>query len=106
MAVPRVVSGERPRILQHIIHVAVMDVSSNYKGRAMRDMKRVPDSGKVEPLSKKWVSNSEARKYLGCSAGYLQNLRETGRLPYHKVRSMIFYKVSSIDRLIEKGKVY
>ena len=61
--------------------------------------------GRMEPLEKKWVTNEEAQAYLGVSKGFMQNLREKGKLPYYKVGSVVFYRVEDIDRLIEDGKV-
>ncbi len=60
---------------------------------------------KVDTLSKKWLSNSEAQSYLGVSAGFLQNLRETAKIPFSKVGQVIFYKVADIDRLIERNRI-
>ena len=61
--------------------------------------------GRMEPLEKKWVSNSEAQAYLGVSAGFLQNLRDTGKLSYYKVGQVIFYRVRDIDRLLETNRI-
>lgn len=60
---------------------------------------------KVEPLSKKWLSNREAQEYLGTSAGFLQNLRDTAQVSFYKVGQTIFYKVADLDRLIEKNRI-
>ena len=38
--------------------------------------------GRMEPLEKKWVSNEEAQAYLGVSKGFMQNLREKGKIRF------------------------
>lgn len=60
---------------------------------------------KVEPVEKKWMSNSEAQAYLGVSAGFLQNQRQAGRLRHYKVGSVIFYRVKDLDSLIERNRI-
>ena len=60
---------------------------------------------RVEALSKKWLSEPEAIVYLGKSAGFFANLRDTAQLPYYKVGKSIFYAVRDIDLLIEANRV-
>ena len=60
---------------------------------------------RVSELEKKWMSNSEAQAYLGVSAGFLANLRDTAKLSYYKVGKSLFYKVRDLDRLIERNRV-
>ena len=50
---------------------------------------------------KKWMRSAEVRKMLNISPGTLQNLRITGLLPFTKVGSLMFYKCTDIDNLLE-----
>ena len=60
---------------------------------------------KVDTIQKKWLSSQEAQEYLGVSGDFFKHLRDEGKLQFYKVgKKQIFYKVSDIDKLIEKGK--
>lgn len=44
--------------------------------------------------------------YLGgVSKDFIKDLRDSGELPYYKVRKTIFYKISCGRRLIEKNRM-
>lgn len=73
--------------------------------RPATDFDAMAKTKRVDTLAKKWVSNSEAQVYLGVSAGFLQNLRETARVPFFKVGKSIFYRVGDLDRLIERNRI-
>lgn len=59
----------------------------------------------VDKVNKIWLTNKEAQIYLGMSADYLRYLRLDGQLHFYKLRGVIFYKKSDIDKLIETHKV-
>lgn len=43
--------------------------------------------------------------YLGgVSKDFIKDLRDSGELPYYKVRQTIFYKISDVKRLIENNR--
>lgn len=58
-----------------------------------------------EALEKKWVSTKELMAYLGVSEDYIKDLRDNAVIPFYKLRRKVFYKISEIDRLLEKGRV-
>ena len=60
----------------------------------------------VTPLDKIWLSNHEAQKYLGIGADFFKRLRLTGKLPFYKVGTTVFYLRRDIDNLIKRGRVY
>ena len=47
----------------------------------------------------KWMDNQQACIRLSASKGTLQNLRESGVLPYTKIGGKIFYKPADIERM-------
>lgn len=62
-------------------------------------------TAKEPPLE--YLTNKSILAYLGgVSKDFVKELRESGELPYYKVRNTIFYKVSDVRRMIEKNKIY
>ncbi len=51
--------------------------------------------------SKAWLTNSEAMSYLGLSRPTLARYRAEGILPYSKLGSSIFYRLSDVENLLE-----
>ena len=64
-----------------------------------------PMVGKVESIQKVWLSKDEAMAYLGCSADYLQTLRNTAQISFSQIGKMIWYDLRSINRMLEKNRV-
>lgn len=54
----------------------------------------------MHPLTKQWLKSAEVRKMLSLSAGKLQNLRITGRLPYSRVGGICYYRSEDIEKLL------
>jgi hypothetical protein len=61
--------------------------------------------GKIEPITKTWLSAREARAYLDCSDDFLQTLRDEARVSFSRVGGKYFYNLESIDRLLIKNKI-
>lgn len=78
---------------------------SEREGTQKRENMRNKLNCKVEPLQKKWLSMSEAMSYLGCSRDFLDNLKDKAELIPSKVSGKIFYKVTDIDKLLEKSRI-
>lgn len=49
---------------------------------------------------KEWLRSPEVREILGISHGTLQNLRNTGALPYRKIGGLMYYRYDDIGRLL------
>jgi hypothetical protein len=59
------------------------------------------------PLTKVWLSPREACDYLGCSLDLLENLRNEAEIEFSRYKKKhIWYDVRSIDRFIERNKVF
>ena len=54
---------------------------------------------------KLWMSQKEARTYLGVSKDWLKERRESGELHFSMVGKTVFYIKSEIDNLIRKNAV-
>lgn len=62
--------------------------------------------GKVEEISKVWLSKDEACAYLGVTQRFLQRLRDEALIPFYKFGSkMLWYKKSDLDDFIKSKKI-
>lgn len=60
----------------------------------------------LKEAEQEFLTNKTIMSYLGgVSKEFIKDLRETGTLPYYKVRNTIFYKVSDVKKMIERHKV-
>lgn len=60
----------------------------------------------LKEQDQEFLTNKTILVYLGgVSKDFVKDLRESGELPYYKVRNTILYKVSDVRRLVEKNKV-
>ena len=60
----------------------------------------------MKEVDQEFLTNKTILAYLGgVSREFIKDLRETGALPYYKVRNTIFYKVSDVKKMIERHRV-
>lgn len=60
----------------------------------------------LKEVEQEFLTNKSIIAYLGgVSKDFVDNLRETGQLPFYKVGNTVFYKIKDVRRLIEKNKV-
>ena len=60
----------------------------------------------LKEAEQEFLTNKTIMSYLGgVSKEFIKDLRETGALPYYKVRNTIFYKVSDVKKMIERHRV-
>ena len=60
----------------------------------------------LKEADQEFLTNKTILSYLGgVSKEFIKDLRETGVLPYYKVRNTIFYKVSDVKKMIERHRV-
>lgn len=60
----------------------------------------------LKEIDQEFLTNKTILAYLGgVSKDFVRDLRETGVLPYYKVRNTILYKVSDVRKMIEKNKI-
>lgn len=61
----------------------------------------------IKEQPQEYLTNKSIITYLGgVSKDFIKELRETGELPYCKVRNTIFYKVSDVRRLVEQNRIF
>ena len=55
----------------------------------------------LKEVDQEFLTNKTILAYLGgVSKEYIKDLRESGVLPYYKVRNTIFYKVSDVRKMV------
>nr|WP_303256018.1 helix-turn-helix domain-containing protein [uncultured Prevotella sp.] len=60
----------------------------------------------LKEADQEFLTNKTILAYLGgVSKEFIKDLRETGVLPFYKVRNTIFYKVSDVKKMIERHRV-
>lgn len=60
----------------------------------------------LKEAEQEFLTNKTILAYLGgVSKEYIKDLRESGVLPYYKVRNTIFYNVSDVKKMIERNMV-
>jgi hypothetical protein len=60
----------------------------------------------LKELGQEFLTNKTILAYLGgVSKDFVKDLRESGALPYYKVRNTILYKVADVRRLIEANRI-
>ena len=52
---------------------------------------------------KAWLTNAEAMAYLGLSRPTLARYRAAGKLPYSKVGSSIYYRLTDVEAMLESN---
>ncbi len=70
---------------------------------ARRVLKGATDPAAAARLDKDWLTNAEACRYLGLSKPTLARYRASGKLPYSKVGSNVYYRRGDVEALIERG---
>jgi len=60
----------------------------------------------LKEVGQEFLTNKTIITYLGgVSKDFVDNLRNTGQLPFYKIGNTILYKVNDVRRLVEKNKV-
>ena len=57
------------------------------------------------PLSKEWLTNSEASEFLSVTSRTMQNYRDNGVISFSQVGSKIYYKASDLEKHLESHYV-
>ena len=69
-----------------------------FKSELIEEVKKLMNS---QPFGKEILRSADVMELLGISAGSLQTLRITGKLPFKKVNGTLFYKRSDVERMVE-----
>ena len=66
---------------------------------------RKSGSAKSPGTADRWISNREAMGILGVSSRTLQRYRDTGRIPFFKMGRNCRYRLSDVERALEKYRI-
>lgn len=78
--------------------IITLEDLQRFRLELLEDIKTLLGASK-EP-KKEWLRSPEVREILGISHGTLQNLRNTGVLPYRKIGGLMYYRYDDIGRLV------
>ena len=60
----------------------------------------------LKEQDQEFLTNKSILAFLGgVSKDFVKDLRESGELPYYKVRNTILYKVADVRKMIERNRV-
>ena len=60
----------------------------------------------LKEQNQEFLTNKIILSYLGgVSRDFIRDLRESGELPYYKIRNTIFYKIYDVRIMIEKHRI-
>ena len=68
----------------------------------LNDLKQLIGEQK-QPVVKKWLKSAEVRELLSLSAGKLQNLRISGRLPFSRIGGILYYQYEVVEKLLGRN---
>lgn len=58
---------------------------------------------RLEIFKENWIDGEEVTEALKISVRTLQNLRDTGTLPFSRINGKFYYKASDIEKLLESN---
>tara|TARA_B100000378_G_scaffold241486_1_gene210320 strand:- start:63576 stop:63890 length:315 start_codon:yes stop_codon:yes gene_type:complete len=76
-----------------------------FKLQLLKELKKLLKEHKERKL-KKYLKSSEVMELLQISPGTLQHLRNNGTLPYVKIKGLIYYQASDIQKVMDKYRVH
>ena len=60
----------------------------------------------LKEQEQEFLTSKSLAVYLGgVSKDFIKDLRESGQLPFYKLRNTLFYKVKDVRRLVEKNRI-
>lgn len=76
---------------------------ADFKDEMLNEFKHMLKECIGEP-GKKWLKSCEVKKLLGISHGFLQNLRDSGTLPFTKIGGALYYDYQDIQQMMSARK--
>lgn len=83
--------------------LVTLDDLEKFRINLLMDIRKIQDGQSNKP-PKHWLKSREVKKLLNISGGTLQNLRNTGQLPFKRVGGLIFYDAAEIDMTLTSPK--
>lgn len=86
-------------------NIATIDDLMKIKSELIEEIKGIIGDLDAKPHQKRWFRNTELKEYLNLSTSSIQNLKNSGELPYSKVKGTVFYDIKEINKLMDKNKI-
>jgi hypothetical protein len=87
----------------HGSQLVTQDDLEKFRVRLMMDIKMMLEGNFGKP-PKRWLKSYEVRELLKISSGTLHSLRTTGKIPFTRIGSLIYYDAAEIDRILQVQK--
>lgn len=81
--------------------LAVMKIELEKVARSLAQMQKTH----VQVLKEEWITGRQVMSLLGISNRTLEYLKSSGKLPYSKIKGLLFFKVSDIEQLLQQHYV-
>lgn len=75
-----------------------------FKDRIVAEITAVFEKEKSIDLSKKWLRSNEVMRLMKISNSTLQNLRDTGQIPFSKFGNSIYYDRDDLNEILMSNK--
>lgn len=79
----------------------LLDLSSSIK--EIKAQLLVLKQTRAEAFKQSWIDGQEVLFALKISKRTLQKLRDTGMLPYSRINSKFYYKITDLEKLLESN---
>jgi hypothetical protein len=79
--------------------LVTLDDLEKFRLKLMQDI-RIMLEGQASKPAKRWLKSNEVRKLLNISAGTLQTLRNSRKLPFTKVGGIIYYDAADLEKIL------
>lgn len=76
----------------------------DFKEYILNEFKSLLKQHGGEP-GKKWIKSAEVKKLLNISHNYLQQLRDTGALPFIRIGGAMYYEMGDIQKMMDAHKI-
>ena len=86
-------------------NIATIDDLMKIKSELIEEIKVIIGDLDAKPHQKRWFRNNELKEYLNLSTSSIQNLKNSGELPYSKIKGTVFYDIREINKLMDKNKI-
>ncbi|WP_127846313.1 helix-turn-helix domain-containing protein [Psychroflexus aestuariivivens] len=86
-------------------NIATLDDLMKIKSELIEEIKVIIGDLDAQLHQKRWFRNTELQEYLNLSASSIQNLKNSGELPFSKVKGTVFYDINEINKLMKKNKI-
>lgn len=86
------------------INITIEDLKA-FKLELLDEIDKKLSQRQPPPPEQRWFKSYQLKKYLPLSKGIVQNLRDSGKLPYSKFGRVIIYDYYDIEKVVAEHKL-